>query len=133
MSTQAATSVGNEFLTALAERDFARLRRTLADRVRMRALIPTGPIELDGADAAAARFETWFGSPAAVLEVLNAASEPVGEVLHLTYRLQFDDHPMRPGDGPRVIEQHLFSSVEEGRIALIDLVCSGFRRNGVDA
>ena len=56
-----ATDLGDALVAALAERDFDRLAGTLAPDVRMRALIPPGPIDLSGAKPAAARFATWFG------------------------------------------------------------------------
>ncbi|HET7745223.1 MAG TPA: hypothetical protein VFK76_10825, partial [Gaiellaceae bacterium] len=66
-----ATDLGAELVAALAERDFDRLAGTLAPDVRMRALIPPGPVELSGAEPAAARFATWFGT-ADRLEVVGS-------------------------------------------------------------
>ena len=110
---------------ALAARDWARLTGMLAPDVRMRALVPSGPVELAGAEAAVARFATWFADWAA-LEVVHSGDDAVGDRLHLFYRLRV----RRPGDPWKVIEQHLFCTVDEGRIAALDLVCSGFRPEG---
>ena len=109
-------------IAALTERDFGRLAGTLAPDVRMRALIPPGPVDLSGAEPAAARFASWFGEPEA-LELLHSGSDEVGDRLHVFYRLRMK----RSGDPWKVIEQHLFCALDEGRITALDLVCSGFR------
>jgi ketosteroid isomerase-like protein len=120
-----ATDLGTRLISALAERDFSRLADTLAPDVRMRALIPPGPIELEGAKSAAAKFPTWFGASEA-LQLDRSVSEEIGDRLHVSYRLRVK----RPDDDWKVIEQHLFCSPKEGQIAALDLVCSGFRPEG---
>lgn len=124
MSTQRSSAIdlGAALVAALAERDFFRLAGTLAPDVRMRALIPPGPVELSGAEPAAARFASWFGESDG-LELVHSGSDEVGDRLHVFYRLRVK----RPGDSWKVIEQHLFCELDEGRIASLDLVCSGFR------
>ena len=73
MSTQAcsATDPGACLIAALAERDFPRLAGTLTPDVRMRALIPPGPVEVSGAEAAAAKFSSWFAD-AEELELIRS-------------------------------------------------------------
>ena len=120
-----ATDPGARLVAALAERDFDRLAGTLAPDVRMRALIPPGPVELSGSDPAAARFASWFGESDG-LELVQSGSDEVGDRLHVFYRLRVK----RLGDPWRVIEQHLFCALDEGCITALDLVCSGFRPDG---
>jgi hypothetical protein len=117
-----ATEPGDTLVAALAERDFERLAGTLAWDVRMRALIPPGPVELSGAESAAARFATWFGESDG-LELVQSGSDEIGDRLHVFYRLRVK----RPGEPRKVIEQHLFCALDEGHITALDLVCSGFR------
>ena len=115
-------SSATELPAALLARDWDRLAGMLAPDVRMRALVPSGLVELAGADAAAARFARWFGDWGA-LELVHCGSDEVGDRLHVFYRLRV----RRPGDPWKVIEQRLFCAVDEGRISALDLVCSGFR------
>jgi SnoaL-like domain len=117
-----ATDPGVTFVAALAARDFDRLAGVLASNTRMRALIPPGPLELSGAEPAAARFASWFGD-AERLELLHSGTDEVGDRLHVFYRLRVK----RDGDPWKVIEQHLFCVLDEDRITALDLVCSGFR------
>jgi len=124
MSTQqsSATDLGAALITALAERDFARLADTLTRDARMRALIPPGPVEVSGAEAAAAKFSAWFGD-AEELELVRSGSETVADRLHVFYRLRVK----KPGDVEKIVEQHLLCALEDDRITALDLVCTGFR------
>jgi hypothetical protein len=129
MQRSSATDPAATFVAALAERDFDRLAGALAPDVRMRALIPPGPVELSGAEPAAARFATWFGG-AEGLELAHSGSDEVGDRLHVFYRLRVK----KPGEPWRIVEQHLFCALEDGLVSALDLVCSGFRPDaaGVD-
>jgi SnoaL-like domain len=124
MSTQqsSATDLGAALVTALAERDFARLADTLTPDARMRALIPPGPVEVSGAEAAAAKFSAWFGD-AEQLELVRSGSDTVADRLHVFYRLRVK----KPGDLTKIVEQHLVCAFDDDRISAFDLVCSGFR------
>lgn len=117
-----ATDLGGALIAAIAERDFGRLANTLAPTVRMRALIPPGPVELSGPELAAERFASWFGESNG-LKLVHSGSDEVGDRLHVFYRLRVK----RPHDPWKIIEQHLFCGLEEGRITALDLLCSGFR------
>jgi hypothetical protein len=107
---------------ALVAGDFERLTELLAADVRMRALIPPGPVELSGAADAGAKFASWFGG-AKSLELIRTGSDEVGDRLHIFYRLRVNRHD----DPSRIVEQHLFCALDDGRITALDLVCSGFR------
>jgi hypothetical protein len=88
----------------------------------MRALIPPGPIEVSGAEAAAEKFASWFAD-AEELELIRSSSDTVADRLHIFYRLRV----RRPGDLRKIVEQHLLCAFDDGRITALDLVCSGFR------
>jgi hypothetical protein len=130
MSTQrsSASDLGTGLITALAQRDFPRLANTLTPDVRMRALIPPGPIEVSGAEAAAAKFAAWFAD-AEELELIRSGSDTVADRLHVFHRLRVK----KPGDHLKIVEQHLLCAVDDDRISALDLVCSGFRPDGAGA
>jgi hypothetical protein len=113
------------FARALVTRDFERLTAMLAADVRMRALIPPGFVEISGADAAAAKFASWFGD-AEEVELIRSGSDRFADRLHVFYRLRV----RKPGDFPRLVEQHFFCALDDGRLNSIDLVCAGFRPEG---
>jgi SnoaL-like domain len=116
---------GFELVAALASRDFPRLAATLAPDVRLRALIPPGPVEASG-DGAAAKFSAWFGD-AEELQLVRSERETIADRLHVSYRLRVK----RPDDGWKVVEQHLICALEGGRISALDLLCTGFRPEAV--
>jgi hypothetical protein len=124
MSTQrsSASDLGQGLVTALAQLDFPRLANALAPDVRMRALIPPGPVEVSGAEAAAAKFSSWFAD-AEELELIRSGSDTVADRLHVFYRLRVK----KPGDVGKIVEQHLLCAFDGDRITALDLVCSGFR------
>ncbi len=109
--------------TAVATRDQAALGVQLTEDIRLRALLPGGPIEENGRDAVLATFDRWFGSyDTVVLE--DAAGELVGDRLLVHYRLVFEPEVQR-----RALTQTWVSTVAaDGRLARIDLLCSGFRK-----
>jgi ketosteroid isomerase-like protein len=109
-------------LDALTRRDFDAVQAVFDDDVRFRALVPSGPLELDGAEAAAQKFRSWFGGEDE-FEVLDASIGEVGSRLYARWRVGMCP-PGRPGES-RVAEQHVFTTGTT-RIASLDLLCSGF-------
>ena len=122
MQRSSATDRGETFVAAIAARDYSRLATMLAPNVRMRALIPPGPVESSGQEATSATFSSWFGG-VEDLELVSAGSEAIADRLHVYYRLRVK----RPGDVWKLVEQHLLCSLDGDRIAALDLICSGFR------
>lgn len=109
-------------LDALTRRDFDAMQELLDDDVRFRALVPSGPFQLDTAEASAAKFRSWFGGEDE-FEVLDASIGEVGARLYARWRVRICP-PGRPGES-RVAEQHVFTTGTT-RIASLDLLCSGF-------
>lgn len=128
MRRSSATDRGATFVSALAERDYSRLAGTLAPDVRMRALIPPGPVEIFGPEAASAKFSSWFGD-VEELELVSSGSEAIADRLHVYYRLRV----RKPGDVWKLVEQHVLCAFDGDRIAALDLVCSGFRPDPLSA
>jgi hypothetical protein len=128
MNTQPSSAIdpGTRLIAALAERDFTRLAGTLTPDVRMRALIPPGLVEISGAEAAAAKFSTWFGD-AEEFELICSGGDPVADRVHVFYRLRV----RKPGNTPKLVEQHLLCAFAGSQVDVLDLVCSGFRPDDI--
>ena len=95
---------------------------TLAPAVRFRHLLPRSPREIWGADETVDVFLGWFGD-ARELEVQSLLVEPIADRTSVRYRVR-----LRENGGWEVVEQQQFLDMDEtGRIAAIDLLCSGFR------
>jgi hypothetical protein len=116
------------FLDGLAAQDFARLGGALAADACLRALLPSGLWEWAGADAIAHRFERWFGDTED-FELVEAAVGEVGGRLHLHWRLRLQAE--RFGTGWFTVEQQAYADTDEsGRIAGLDLLCTGYLPEG---
>jgi hypothetical protein len=124
-------SVGGIFLEALASRDYVRMGATFESRVRFRAMLPPGPIDLEGPDAVTEAFRSWFGD-AEGFELVDATVGEVGGRLHLSWRLRVRPAPFGIGEGWHVIEQQAYATATES-IEALDLLCSGFHPDPVTA
>ena len=105
----------------VASRDRDRLAATLTDTVRLRALLPGGSIEDHGRAAVLARFAGWLADLDTV-ELVHAVGEPVADRLLVHYRLTLGQGTTR-----WACTQTLICKTDDGRLATIDLLCSGFR------
>jgi len=124
--TQSASA--GSFLEGLAAQDFAELGSALAADACLRALLPSGLWEWAGADAIAHRFARWFGDTED-FELVEAAVGEVGGRLHLHWRLRL--RAERLGAGWFTVEQQVYADIGDGgRIARLDLLCTGYRPEG---
>ncbi|MEV6768156.1 nuclear transport factor 2 family protein [Nocardia sp. NPDC051030] len=114
--------VAGLFLEALTNRDFPALTAYLQPNVRFRGLVPPGPFDTTGVDAAIDRFQHWFGGEDE-FEVLEATAGRVGSRLYLRWRVRM--HPPNTPDAARIAEQHVFATAGT-RIESLDLLCSGW-------
>ncbi|HVN76087.1 MAG TPA: sulfurtransferase TusA family protein [Thermoanaerobaculaceae bacterium] len=114
-------AVGDRFVRAVAELDFAGLASCFAAEARLRALVPRGFQEASGVEDVVRCFQGWFGS-AERAELLGREVEAIAGRAHLAWRLRVHD-----ARGPRVIEQQAYATILGGSIAELDLLCSGFQ------
>ena len=115
------TSLGSQLTSAIAARDAAAIAACFADDAEFRALIPPGLRERSGAAETAALIEAWFAD-STELDLVDSTAEEMNDRLHVAYRFE----GIEEGE-PYAVEQHLYCSVEGGRITRADLLCSGFR------
>ena len=116
-----AVKIGESFLAALASRNFEQIRRLFHDQVHFRALVPSGIREGANAEEATAWLRRWF-EDTDEFDLLNSSVEPVADRLHLAYRFH-----LRKNVEWQVIEQQAYCIVSEGKIEVMNLLCSGFR------
>ena len=79
---------------AVAGRDSAGLAAAVTDTVRLRALLPGGPIQVHGRDDVVACFGRWFADMDTV-EVVESAGEPVADRLLIHYQLELAQNRTR--------------------------------------
>lgn len=109
-----------DFVKALEAQDFDAVKSRFAPDVRFRALIPPGAREASGCDEASGYLQRWFGAADRV-ELVRSDVHAVGDRVSLRYAFRI--HEDRWYD----VEQQAFCTMADGRIASIDLLCSGFR------
>lgn len=117
------TAVGERFVAALAGRDGKGIATCFRAKARLRALVPHGPQEHQGARVISRVFMAWFES-AETIRLVGSASESMADRLHIRYRFR----ETFPGGDSALIEQDAFCTLDHGRILAMDLVCSGHRR-----
>jgi len=118
------------FLEGLAGQDFAQLGSALAAGARLRALLPPGLREWTGAQVIADQFALWFGNTQD-FDLVEATVGEVGGRLHLHWRLRL--RAERLGTGWFTVEQQAYADTDDGgRIAQLDLLCTGYRPEGDD-
>jgi SnoaL-like domain len=106
---------------AVADRDSIRLAAAVTDTVRLRALLPGGPIEEHGRDAVVARLGGWFADMDAV-HLVESAGQAIADRILIHYRLDLAHRGVR-----WACTQTSICKIDDGRLATIDLLCSGFR------
>ena len=117
-------------LEGLAGQDFAQLGGALAAAARLRALLPSGLREWTGAQVIADQFALWFGNTQD-FDLVEATVGEVGGRLHLHWRLRL--RAERLGTGWFTVEQQAYADTDDGgRIAQLDLLCTGYRPEGHD-
>ena len=118
-------ALAGAFLGSLAVQDFAQLSGALAADARLCALLPSGLREWAGAGVIAGQFARWFGDTED-FELVEATVGEVGGRLHLHWRLRLQAE--RLGAGWFTVEQQVYADTADcGRIARLDLLCTGYR------
>jgi hypothetical protein len=120
-SVAAVGDVVDRFLDAVGSRDFDAIAACFHDDARMRALVPSRLRDESGPEAIAARYRYWLGDADTVELVEHEHDSIVGRE-RLRYRLRVVD----PENGEQLMEQEGYATVNDGRIATLNLVCSGF-------
>ena len=118
---KATTSIGEKFLEALTVRDFDRLATCFRDDVQFRALVPSGIREAATAWDTTSWLRRWF-EDADEFQVLHSSVDRVADRVHIAYRFR-----LRKSLDWKQIEQQAFCTVMDGRIEIMNLLCSGFR------
>jgi ketosteroid isomerase-like protein len=121
------TSLGAQLTAAIAAQDAAAIAACFAADAEFRALTPPGLRERSGAGETAALIESWFAD-SSELDLVETITKELSDRVHIAYRFQ----GVEEGE-PYAVEQHLYCSVEGGRITRADLLCSGFRPRGRSA
>lgn len=119
-------NLGETFLSAIRERNWAVLAATFAPDARFQAVVDNEATPFRdhvGGEAAAAQIARWFDD-ADVHEVVSGGVESIGDRVHVWYRIRGHD-----ADGWSIVEQHAFGdpTADGAGFRRVVLACSGFR------
>ena len=119
-----ALKAGRRFVSAIERQSWEELAELFDTAVQFRALIPGGLRTADDRESAVRYLQKWFGD-ANPLVLLSSSVEMVEDRVHMAYRFRVRE------DQWYLVEQQAYSTIQEGRIVKMDLLCSGFRRESV--
>lgn len=116
-----ADELGQAFLKALETKDFDGLEKLYKADVRFRATVPSGERLGKTSLEAAKWYRRWFGD-SDFIQILHSDAAPLFNRFYMSYRLRLHDKD----DGWRLIEQQAYCDVQDGQIADMWLICTGF-------
>jgi TusA-related sulfurtransferase len=117
--------VGDEWIRAIAEGALERLERLCQPEVISQMLTPYRYTNFDNVTDLIAKLRQWFGE-CSQFQLEHSRVELVGERLGVFYRFLLQEQ----GDWYRVEEQ-VYCTMQGGRIANLQLLCSGFQPAGL--
>jgi hypothetical protein len=117
------TTLGTQFATALAKKDFDAVRELLHPEVDFRGMTPSRFWEATDRDAVVAEvLEQWF-EPSDDVESLDSIEiDEVVDRERVGYRFSITNP-----EGRFIVEQQAYLSERDGKIGWMRVVCSGFR------
>ena len=118
-SLTASTRVGDAFVESFADADFERIESLLAPDVAFRKLTPGGYAEATTVEGALEWFRNWRADVEDA-ELLAARVEPIGGKIQIEYTVRGVEDGML-----QVFRQTAYATIEDGRIAAMDVLCSG--------
>lgn len=118
-----ATTLGREFATALAAKDFDRIAELLHPEIDFRGLTPKRNWEASNPETVISGvLREWFEDSDEIEEVEQIETTAVADRARVGYRFK-----VRAPDGLFMVEQQTFIGGREGRIGWMRVLCSGFR------
>jgi hypothetical protein len=117
------TTLGAEFVHALAVKDADRIRGLLHPEIDFRGLTPNRTWEATDPDAVIATlFDFWYEDSDHIEALEGLETGTVVDRQRVGYRFSITNP-----DGRFLVEQQAYLSTREGQIDWMRVVCSGFR------
>jgi hypothetical protein len=123
VKVNASAPLGSGFATALALKDFDRIRDLLHPEIDFRGLTPNRAWEAEDAEGVVSGvLREWFEDSDEILELLHVETGAVADRERVGYRFL-----VRNPEGLFEVEQQAYIGERDGRIGWMRSVCSGFR------
>jgi TusA-related sulfurtransferase len=124
---QSPLNAAERFLAALMSQDFDVLESTLKPYIKFRALTPDRAVSATESATTARYFRDWFGLFSG-LECLEHREGLLADRLLFDYRLRLHKPPRA-----FLVEQKICCTFHGGLIEEMDLICSGFHQEPIQA
>jgi hypothetical protein len=119
-------TLGSQFATALAEKDFDRVRDLLHPEIDFRGMTPSRFWEASDPDSVVRDvLQEWFESKDEIESLDELETDAVADRERVGYRFS-----VRNPDGRFVVEQQAYLAERDGSIGWMRVLCSGFRPRG---
>jgi hypothetical protein len=123
LKVDAPASLGGAFATALAAKDFDRIRELLHPEVDFRGLTPSRDWQAEDAETVIGTvLRQWFEESDEIEALLNLETGAFADRERVGYRFR-----VRNPEGLFEVEQQVYVGERDGRIGWMRSVCSGFR------
>jgi hypothetical protein len=123
MTEEAVTTLGSQFASALAAKDFDRVRALLHPEIDFRGMTPNKVWEAEDPDVVITEIlQEWFEPSDEILSLDALDTGEVGQRERVGYRFS-----VRNPDGLFEVEQQAYLEDRDGRIGWMRVVCSGFQ------
>jgi hypothetical protein len=120
---ETSASLGDAFATALAAKDFARIRDLLHPEVDFRGVTPSRAWEASDAETMIGDvLRQWFEDSDEIEALLHLETDSFADRERVGYRFR-----VRNPEGLFEVEQQVYIGERNGRIGWLRSVCSGYR------
>jgi hypothetical protein len=117
------TSLGRDFATALAAKDFDRIRELVDDHIDFRGLTPNRAWEASGpSELVSVVLKQWLEAGDEVDELVSVETGEFADRQTLNYVMRGHND-----EGPFTFEQQAYFTERDGCIDWMRVICSGFR------
>jgi hypothetical protein len=123
VKVDSSASLGASFAESLAAKDFEAIRALLHPEVDFRGLTPRMNWEAgDPDEVIGSVLRQWFEDSDEIEELVQVETDTFADRERVAYRFR-----VRNPEGVFLVEQQVYLSERDGRIAWMRSVCSGFR------
>ena len=123
LKAEPSASLGGAFATALAAKDFDRIRELLHPEVDFRGLTPNRDWQAEDAETVIGTvLRQWFEDSDEIEALLNLETDAFADRERVGYRFR-----VRNPEGLFEVEQQVYVAERDGRIGWMRSVCSGYR------
>ncbi|HVS68440.1 MAG TPA: hypothetical protein VHE56_07810 [Mycobacteriales bacterium] len=115
-------SVAEAFAQAVAAKDHDRIRELMGPDLDWRAMTPRKIWEASDAEGVIDAVKVWFGDTDDIERLEAVETDSFADRERVGYRLRINNP-----DGEHLVEQQAYLTLQDGKIAWMRIMCSGYR------